>query len=255
MRGCLIAPPGKKLLAIDLAQIEARILLWFVEDWGTLRMIAEGASPYEAHARATMGWKGGPLKAENPGLYKLAKARVLGLGYGCGAVKFVAVAKIMAGLDLTPEEAARTVKEYRAANPEIVKLWRTLGDAFAATVPGATYRLKLPVGRSILYRNCHPAQGTAEQIKGAAVKIYGGLLCENLVQATARDLFADRLLALEAAGFRAVLLVHDEYVLEVEEAGAAEALRTAMEIVRKVPAWAARLPVDCEGHILERYAK
>jgi hypothetical protein len=37
---------------------------------------------YEAHARATMGWTGGPLKKEGGKLYDLAKARVIALGYG-----------------------------------------------------------------------------------------------------------------------------------------------------------------------------
>ena len=255
MRGCLVAPRGNRLLVIDLAQIEARVLLWLVGDRGALEMIRQGASVYEAHARATMAWKGGPLKAENPGLYKLAKARVLGLGYGCGPAKFVTVAKIMAGLDLTPAEAAKTVKEYRAANPGIVGLWARLGKAFDATPPGANYRLALPSGRSILYRNCRPDHGTAEKIKGRTSKVYGGLLCEKMIQAPAGDVFAERLLALEAAGFRTVLLVHDEYVLEVDEAGAADALQAAMAIIRTPPAWAEGLPIDCEGRVLERYTK
>jgi DNA polymerase len=161
----------------------------------------------------------------------------------------------MAGLEISPAEAAKTVKAYRAANPGIVALWARLGKAFDATAPGTNYRIPLPSGRKILYRNCLPADGTAEQIKGRTSKVYGGLLAENLIQATARDFFADRLLALEAAGFRAVLLVHDEYVLEVPADHAEELLEEAMEIIRRPPAWAEGLPINCEGHVLERYAK
>ena len=50
-------------------------------------------SPYEAHARASMGWSGGNLKKEDPVMYALAKARVLALGYGAGWAKFIEMAR------------------------------------------------------------------------------------------------------------------------------------------------------------------
>ena len=255
MRGCLVAPAGKRLAVIDLAQIEARVLLWMVGDSKTLALVRQGMSVYEAHARATMGWTGGPLKQENPKLYKLAKARVLGLGYGCGKDKFVRVAKVMAGLDVSPEEAAQVVDDYRRANPGIPQFWRTLQGALEAH-DGGTFSLELPSGRDILYRRCNAEAGTAEQIKDERPgKVYGGLLCENAVQAVARDLFADRLLALVGAGFKPVLLVHDEYVLEVDAATAEQDLQTAIHIITTPPHWAAGLPVECEGQLMERYAK
>ena len=71
----------------------------------------------------------------------------------------------------------------------------------------------------------------------------------------ARDLFADRLLALVGAGFKPVLLVHDEYVLEVDAATAEQDLQTAIHIITTPPHWAAGLPVECEGQLMERYAK
>src|SRR5882724_1290016 len=76
----------------DLAQIEARVLLTLIKDYGQLELIRKGVSPYEAHARASMGWEGGELKTEDPKRYKLAKARVLALGYGCGWKKFIFMA-------------------------------------------------------------------------------------------------------------------------------------------------------------------
>jgi len=266
VRGFLVPAPGKVFGVIDLAQIEARILLWLAGDHDTLDRIRAGLGVYEAHARATMHWTGGDLKSENPRLYKLAKARVLGLGYGCGAGKFAVVAKAMAGLDLDPKLAASIVRDYRKTNAPICAYWDKLESECmaAAGTPSLTFASVLPSGRQILYRNVKVTDKgpdkkpelTAEQIKGERpVRLWGAILAENAVQGTARDVFADRLLALSASAFRAVLLVHDEYVLELDQDRAPQLLETAMAIVRKTPEWAADLPLDCEGKLMERYAK
>lgn len=101
MRGLIIAPPGKVLAAADLSQIEPRVLNTLCGNTKLLDRIREGFPIYEAHARDSMGWEGGPLKKEDKKLYSLAKARVLGLGYGCGWRKFITVAQIMGGIDIT----------------------------------------------------------------------------------------------------------------------------------------------------------
>ena len=77
VRPMFIAPPGGTLFIADLSQIEARVILHLAGDKRQLQAIREGFNVYEAHARTTMGWSGGPLKAERPDLYALAKARCL----------------------------------------------------------------------------------------------------------------------------------------------------------------------------------
>lgn len=265
IRGFLVPGPGKVLAIIDLTQIEARILLWVAGDTETLDQIRGGLGVYEAHARATMGWTGGTLKTENPRLYQLAKARVLGLGYGCGPAKFVHVAKVLAGIDIDLKAASGTVRDFRRKNAPICNYWGKLETQIRAA-NGGTWSLALPSGRRIHYRNVQvfgdekdPSKRPeirCEQIKGESPNhVWGGFLAENAVQGMARDLFADRLLALEKAGFPAVLLVHDEYVLELDENGAADAMAQAREIIRQVPAWAEGLPVESEGTLGRRYTK
>jgi hypothetical protein len=93
VRARIVAPEGKKLIIADLSQIEPRVLNWMVRNREFLALCAQGMSPYEAHARSSMGWTGGNLKKENPQVYALAKARVLALGYGAGWGKFIEMAR------------------------------------------------------------------------------------------------------------------------------------------------------------------
>lgn len=110
-RGLIVARPGMKLAPVDSSQIEPRVLNFLAGNFPLLARIREGLAIYEAHARETMGWTGGELKTENKKLYALAKARVLGLGYGCAWEKFISVAQAMAGVDITEgdEDFARAV--------------------------------------------------------------------------------------------------------------------------------------------------
>ena len=44
---------------------------------------------------------------------------------------------------------------------------------------------------------------------------YGGKLVENIVQAVARDCLAEALLRLDVAGYKTVMHVHEESVMEI----------------------------------------
>lgn len=183
IRKLFMARPGRKLIPSDLSQIEPRCLAWAVGDTAMLESMSRGNSPYQAHAEATMNWTGGDMKKEAKGLYALAKARVLGLGYGCGWKKFITVAQIMAGLDITVDDpefvpclnengeqvydtkdgllvpkmesgygfnSKRIVKEYRESNPLITGLWKKFDDAFRAS-EGGDFSITLPSGRVLRY--------------------------------------------------------------------------------------------------------
>lgn len=122
MRSKIIAPPGHVLIASDLSQIEPRCLAMMAGDRAFIQAVRSGQGPYEAHARATMGWTGGPLKKENPQLYLLSKARLLALGYSAGFVKFVMMARNYVG-----EEAFRTIFEKQPTEEELFRFQDYLG--------------------------------------------------------------------------------------------------------------------------------
>jgi DNA polymerase len=193
----------------------------------------------------------------------LAKARVLGLGYGCGPAKFQAVAKILAGLDITEEESERIVREYRASNPKILALWKHYERFLKmATDPNdKTLEIPLPSGRELIYRDVH-RKGRSEIVAkvprhGALmeVKLYGGLLAENATQAFARDVFMNRCCALEDAGYEILMRIHDEVVLLVDE-DKSEDLREDVERLMSIPpSWCADLPLGAEAIISKNYRK
>lgn len=180
IRSLFIPRPGKKMIISDLAQIEARVLRWLAGDTDMLAEIAAGKSVYQAHAEKTMGWTGGDLKKENKDYYALAKARELGLGFGCGWEKFITVAQMMASLDITKDDpefvpalneagqpmldgdgkpvllsgygfnSKRIVKEYREQNPKVTATWKKLDEGFKASV-GSHFEIELPTGRKLRY--------------------------------------------------------------------------------------------------------
>jgi DNA polymerase len=285
LRNCIVAKPGHVFVIADLAQIEPRILAYLCGNERLLADLGNGMPLYEAHARETMGWPPGrvegvswevegmgngqngqngpdlPLKKADPKLYALAKARVLGLGYGCSADRFAKVAKNLAGLDLSPEECRRTVKDFRKMNPLITRLWARFDRAIAeAARTDKHFEMELPSGRIVRYFDVGydpktRSYSACTERGGNRERMYGAKLVENLVQGTAREVFADILLRLRDAGIEIVFHVHDEVICHAPADRAEEVRREIEGIMRTPPAWMKRLPLAVESAIAPRYQK
>lgn len=281
LRSCIRAPEGYTFIIADLAQIEARITPYLAGDEKTIELIAGGMSIYEVHARLTMGWTGGVLKKENPDLYKLAKFRVLGLGFGCGGPKFQVLAQ-RGGIELTLAEAKKQVKDFRDSNPKIVRLWNRLENDFRASV-GGNYELELPsnrvmtffdvsvgskipaavdgdpkgdvIDKALGFKAGKPGYRARTEIGGRFKWMYGGLLAENLVQATARDVFGEALINLDREGFQIIFHVHDEVTVMVREEDSDDSKKRVEEILSRTPSWLPGCPIGCEVNVSRFYEK
>jgi DNA polymerase I-like protein with 3'-5' exonuclease and polymerase domains len=271
LRGCIIPRPGKKFVICDLAQIEPRVLAWLSGNEGLLQAIKNGYGIYEAAAKNMGLWDGekGTLKKVDAPLYQLIKAMVLGLGYGAGAKKFALIAKMQYGIDMTETKSNMIVNDFRTRNQPIIDLWRKLEGDFQRAKADKQLEVGLPSGRVLTYRNimsqwpdkqkydksgkARKAAWTASVERGGPqIPFYGGKLCENLVQAVARDVMGAAVLRLEKAGCPVVMHIHDEAVCEVDNSVPAGEIERLMSVC---PEWLDGCPIGAEATDAVRYKK
>jgi DNA polymerase len=271
LRGCIVPRPGKKFVICDLAQIEPRVLAWLSGNEGLLDAIRNGYGIYEAAAKNMGLWDGpkGTLKKTDAPLYQLVKAMVLGLGYGAGAKKFALIAKMQYGIDMTETKSNMIVNDFRTRNQPILDLWRKLEGDFQKAKVDKQFEVGLPSGRVLTYRNImsqwpdkqkYDKSGKARKSAwtarvergGPQIPFYGGKLCENLVQAVARDVMGAAVLRLEKAGCPVVMHIHDEAVCEVDNSVPAGEIERLMSVC---PEWLDGCPIGAEATDAVRYKK
>lgn len=96
VRGCIVPTPGNKLVVADYSNVEGRGLAWLAGEEGALATFRAGTDIYKVLA-STMFKVGYDDVTKDQ--RQIAKAAVLGLGYGGGVNAFLTFAKNL-GLDL-----------------------------------------------------------------------------------------------------------------------------------------------------------
>jgi DNA polymerase len=86
-------------------------------------------------------------------------------------------------------------------------------------------------------------------------RLWKGLACENITQATAADILRHALRELERAGLETVLHCHDEILLECPSESAEKSKDILVKIMCTPPSWCANLPLGAEASIMARYGK
>ena len=261
MRKVICAPKGKKLVVVDLSQIEVRTLSWLSGDSGMLKRIEESDDIYEAFAIQFGLWdeSKGSLKKEDPSLRHTVKTMALGCGYGVGAKRFSEFS------GTTEKEAAKSVALYRSSLPKVTRYWRDLNDSLNVAYDSeCPFEISLPSGRKLRYGSLYSNKTSrgielvAKITKGSnkvAMKLWGGILAENAASALARDIFTDAMLRIRKEGYWILFHVHDEVVVEVDEDKAEKALEDITRILSTPPEWISKIPLEAEGKILQRYEK
>jgi len=229
------------------------------------------------------------IKPEHAKKRDVGKVAELALGYQMGAGTFYKRA-LVDGIGIDETFAEDVVYKWREANPKVVQFWYGIEKACKFIVEKATGRsrkiarakisgliisydprkyltIELPSGRRLFYYKpridwndggkLYYSDGSKMGKKENRYQIdtYGGKLCENVVQAIARDLLVHSMFIVKRAGLDIIFHVHDELVVLVKQSRSQEAFDIVHRAMSTVPSWAATLPLTAETQLTRRYTK
>lgn len=277
---------GDKLVVLDYAAIENRILMWLCREHTAIEMIVKGYDQYKMMASELFGV---PYDNVNGDQRFVGKTLILGAGYNLGGKGYKAYAAGY-GIELTNDEAEVAIQKYRARYRNVVKYWYGAKDTmihaiqyqgFPSTFGGCEYVvqrdhkghswlvLKLPSGRALFYNEpsvkddkfglvpTHMGINSYTR-KWDRLKLIPGRIIENIVQALARDVLADAKLRIDKAGYKLILSVHDEIVIECKDSESENVFSNVSDMMRVPPPWGngqVKIPLDVDGFITIRYKK
>ncbi|HGI1213200.1 TPA: DNA polymerase [Streptococcus pyogenes] len=271
VRTALVAKDCCTFYVSDFSAIEARVIAWFAGEQWRLDVFSTHGKIYEASASQMFGI---PIEEIDKELRQKGKISELALGYqgGPGALKQMGALN----MGVKEEELQGLVDDWRRANKKIVQFWKDVQRAAIKAIKSRApiklgklrfrYRkgflfITLPSGRNLAYARAkvEPGdygdkivyEGQGDKAYFTAQETYGGKLVENIVQATARDILAEALLRIEAAGYGVVFHVHDEAIIE----GSGLTIEEVNDLMAQTPEWAEGLPLNSEGYITKYYMK
>jgi DNA polymerase len=293
LRGAICSPPGRDLVVADYSGVEARGLLWFVDDQDGLQVFARPKGQpgiYREMAGSIYNVDAASIDKNTPegaARRQIGKQAILGLGYGMGPPKFKATCDRY-NIPIEVEFAEDVVKAYRTKFPLVVKGWRDLEAAAIKAVrypqtPVSALRVTyirkgkflfcvLPSGRRVAYFSpkitmeptpwgeMRPKLSymtvDSETHKWVRTDTYGGKLMENNIQAICRDLQAHAMVLIEdnpSLPYDIVMHTHDELVAECDEGEGS--VEEFEGLMSQLPVWAGGFPLRAEGWRGKRYRK
>jgi DNA polymerase len=270
LRPALVA--DHSFVVADWSAIEGRVNPWLCGAEAKLDIFRQRLDPYKVNAAATYGVRYEDVTDEQR---QVGKVQELALGFGGSTGAFAAMGRGY-GVRFEEAQARRIVDAWRRANPWAVMFWQDLERAYMSAMrhPGHEFNAgrvtyfydrqhlwyMLPSGRVLCYSfakfegehltyakaSWKPA---ADATEWPRARLWGGLACENVTQASAHDILRAALRQCDGV----VAHVHDEIVIETAEP---ERVRAELErIMVTPPAWAVGLPLAVEAKIMARYGK
>src|SRR5688572_20323591 len=270
IRTAFIPALNCRFLVSDFAAIEARVLAWLAGEIWRLEVFSTHGKIYEASAAQMFGIPIGDI-TEDSEWRQWGKIAELALGYG-GSVG--ALTTMDTGKKLKEKDKKPLVDAWREANPNIVQFWYDVNDAAIKCIKtGSTVKLQkgivfsleknifwvnLPSGRKLAYVKPRLGvnrfggisviyQGVGDKKQWCDIETYGGKLVENIVQAISRDLLAEAMIRLDDRGYKIVMHVHDEIIIEEPIQSTTTAKRIA-DIMGEPIHWANGLPLKAKAY-------
>ncbi len=273
IRTAFVPRAGYKFIVADFSAIEARVIAHLANEEWRADVFKNGGDIYCASASQMFGV---PVEKHgvNGHLRQKGKIAELALGYGGSVGALKAMGALEMGLD--EEELQPLVDSWRAANPNIVRLWWDVDRAVKKTVkdrlPSETHGIRfffqsgmlfirLPSGRQLSY--VKPRMGenrfggesvTYEGVGGTKkwerIESYGPKFVENIVQAISRDILAYAMKTLSHCFICAH--VHDELIIECRKDMSLDAV---CEQMSRTPPWIQGLLLRADGYETIFYKK
>lgn len=271
VRTAFIPSKGNQFIVSDFSAIEARVIAWLAREQWRLDVFNLHGKIYEASASKmfkvpieSIG-KGSPLRQKG-------KVAELACGYqgGVGALKAMGAEE----MGLSDGELQVLISDWREANPHIVQLWsiceraakeaiesgwpQDIGKGIIFSYDKGYLFIQLPSGRKLAYYDVAiqgkqiTYMGIEQQSKRwSRLNTYGGKLVENIVQAIARDCLAEAMKRVNQAGYRIVMHVHDEVILDTDKGSIDDVTQIMSEDIE----WAPGLPLKGDTYSCSFYRK
>ena len=260
IRSCIHAPEGYTIVAVDAAQIEARITAWLAGETELLTAFHNGEDTYRKFAADI--FHAGDLTLVSKAERFVGKTCILGLGFGMSSTKLYRSIVTMAreqGIEIaiTHEDCEDWVSTYRRTFSAIKQYWGKMAVRIEAMALGQAKGLRigpckvegatiiLPSGLKLFYDGL--AMKDNEYWYSQAQwrkKLYGAKLLENVVQALDRQHVVEAGLRTEDRARRAgltdprvLLNVHDENVHCVPDDEAPTLASIALEDMQRNIKW------------------
>jgi len=198
------------------------------------------------------------------------------LVHNCGYGGSVGAMTAMGGsdLNLSDAELKQIVDDWRAASPNIVRLWwdtdraakKAVKEKCVTETHGLTFScesgflfITLPSGRRLAYvkpkigenkfgGEAITYEGTGTAKKWERLETYGPKLVENIVQGIARDLLVHSMQTLSE--YKITGHVHDELIIECEKNKSVSGICDGMALT---PEWAEGLMLRADGYECKKF--
>ena len=276
IRPALMAKPGHSLIVADWSAIEGRVNPWLsCVGEAKLDIFRSKLDPYIVNACATYSVAYGDVTDQQR---QVGKVQELALGFAGGVGAFASMGRIY-GLHVSEAEAKAMVNAWRKANPWATEFWGDLEASYLRAMRNKGHVIQtgrvsyyydglhlwysLPSGRILCYPHAKfDAEGNVGYAKAAwkpkatdkhwpRARLWKGIACENITQATANDLLRYALRHIPSV----VLHCHDEVVVEVKDSEIDGAMAHIERIMTTPPEWAEGLPLAIKAGVTKRYSK
>ncbi len=289
IRAAVTAPQGRSLVVSDLTSIESVVVGHLSGCEALENIYRRGQDAYRVFGS---NYFGVPYDQITKAQRSWSKPPVLGCGFGLGWKGLIKYAEGY-GVVMLEHEARRAVDLFRASYPEVPEMWYGLLEGIEGIINspiGIAWErfmvrifrdeyflyIELPSGRRLAYYR--PAWVEVETPVGrrpsftymgvhrftqkwTRIAAHGGLVTENIAQATARDILVEGMMKFDAtvSGWDDEIFliahVHDEPIAESDEEKAYLVLAHLKKCMTEQPYWLPGIWLGAGGWVGRRYRK